>query len=297
MSQPRTATVVVTTKNRKDELRTCLQSVIAQSAAPEVLVMDDASSDGTAAMVRAEFPGVRLVLHDRSEGYIRRRNQAARLAHGDVIVSLDDDAVFSAAGIIAQTMADFDGERIGAVAMPYIDVNRDARVNQVAPDARETYVTGTFIGTAHAVRREVFLALGGYREPLFHQGEESDFCIRLIAAGYFVRLGSAAPIHHFESPRRDFRRMDHFGPRNAILFAWQNVPMPQLLLHWPATAARVLGHTWQPQRLAARAAGLAAGFVECFRQERSPVSPAAYRLMRRLRTHQPPLMLRDVTGG
>ena len=85
-----------------------------------------------------------------------------------------------------------------------------AVVRQRAPDPSAVWVTDRFIGTAHAVRRDVFLACGGYREFLVHQGEEGDFCIRMLAGGHHVRLGNSDPIHHFESPRRDFRRMDYY---------------------------------------------------------------------------------------
>jgi glycosyltransferase involved in cell wall biosynthesis len=90
------ATVVVTTRNRKDDLRVCLASVQRQSVPVETIVIDDASTDGTAEMVRDEFPNARFVSHREMQGYIRGRNEAARLATGDVIVSLDDDAAFSA---------------------------------------------------------------------------------------------------------------------------------------------------------------------------------------------------------
>ena len=60
-----------------------------------------------------------------------------------------------------------------------------------------------------------------------HQGEESDLCIRMLAAGYVVRLGSSDPIHHFESPKRSFSRMDHFGSakRRTVCLAERAVPV------------------------------------------------------------------------
>jgi GT2 family glycosyltransferase len=288
------ATVVVTTRNRKDDLRTCLQSCVRQTVRPEIIVVDDASDDGTPAMVRAEFPEARLVIHERMHGYIRGRNEAARLAAGRVIVSLDDDAAFSSDTIVAETLAGFDHDRVAAVAIPYIDVNREPVVRQAAPDRQSSYVIESFIGTAHAIRRDIFLQLGGYREELFHQGEESDLCVRLLAAGYVVRLGSGEPIHHFESPRRDFRRMDHYGPRNAILFAWQNVPFPAVLVQIPATIAGVLALTLQPSRLLTRTRGVLAGLASCLREERAPVPTMVYRLWRRMRKAPSPLRLADV---
>lgn len=291
-----TATVVVTTRNRKDDLRKCLASVRTQTARAEIIVIDDASDDGSADMVRSEFPEARLVVHERMRGYIRGRNEAARLATGDVIVSLDDDAAFSSDDIIASALAGFDDARVAAVAIPYIDVNREPTIRQAAPDAQTAYVVESFIGTAHAIRRELFLRAGGYREELFHQGEESDLCLRLLAQGYVVRLGSGRPIHHYESPRRDFRRMDHYGPRNAILFAWQNVPFPAALIQIPATVGGVLALTLAPARLATRVGGVIDGLMSCVKCDRRPVSASAYRLFKRMRKSSAPLRLSDVAG-
>lgn len=282
-----TATVVIVTKNRCDELRVAVASAVSQSPPVEVLVIDDGSTDGTAGRIRAEFPTARVIRHDESRGYIVRRNEAAHAAEGDVLFSLDDDAAFSTPRVVEQTLREFPGGPIGAVAIPYADVNQGPTIHQLAPDGGSVFVTDTYIGTSHAVQKDLFLRLGGYREHLFHQGEEADFCIRLLAAGFVVRVGSADPIHHFESPKRDFRRMDHYGPRNAVLFAWQNVPFPYLLVHLPMTVLRVLLWTGRPARLVTRVGGLLDGLRQCLRHERRPVPARAYRLMRRLRRSDP----------
>ena len=223
------ASIVITTKNRKDELRSAINSALQQTGDAEIIVIDDGSTDGTSNMVKSEFPEVRLVRCETSSGYIAQRNRGAELANGDVIFSIDDDAVFSSPQTMRQTLQSFDHPRIGAVAIPYIEPTKSCQLHQMAPESTGTYITNDFIGTAHAVRKDIFLALGGYRRYLIHQGEEQDFCIRMLDAGYFVRLGDADPILHFDSPRRDFRRMDYYGARNAIYFLYQNAPASLLI--------------------------------------------------------------------
>ena len=231
------ATVVITTRNRKDSLRTALQSIATQTVQPEVLVIDDASTDGTAEMIRSEFPSVRVDSASQAQGYIVQRNRAAHLASGDIIFSIDDDAVFSTPNVIEQTLAEFDNDRVGAVAIPFINVNKENILQQRAPGDKGIFACHSYIGTAHAIRRDLFIKLGGYREYLFHQGEEQDCCMRMLEAGRIVRMGRADPIHHFESPRRDFRRMDLYGQRNLILYVWYNVPWPYFPGHLIATSA------------------------------------------------------------
>ncbi len=187
------------------------------------------------------------------------------MAIGDIIFSIDDDALFASPHTVAQTLAEFDHVRVGAVAIPYVEPNKSTVVHQHAPSKESIFVTDSFIGTAHAVRKDLFLRLGGYREVLVHQGEEMDLCIRMLEAGYVVRLGSANPIHHMESPRRDFGRMDYYGRRNDILFTWHNVPMPYFPIHLLGTTVNGLASAIRARRLDNMLQGMARGYVDCFR--------------------------------
>jgi glycosyltransferase involved in cell wall biosynthesis len=280
------ATILFTTKNRRDELRKALASALTQTGARcEVLVIDDGSTDATAQMCAQEFPSVRVIRHEQSAGYIVRRNEGAREARSPVVFSVDDDATFSDPSTVAHTLRELAHPRVGAVAIPYIDVLKTPDVHQRAPDEQGVWIASEYRGTAHALRRDLFLALGGYRENLIHQCEEGDYCYRLLDAGYVTRRGTAAPIHHFESPKRDLTRQMTFSTRNNLLLAWHNVPMPRFLIHAPGTIFNTL-------RAAARAGyfrtalrGTLWGLKDCATgaAPRQPVSPAAYRLYRRLR--------------
>jgi glycosyltransferase involved in cell wall biosynthesis len=260
-----------------------------QDGRPRVLVIDDGSTDGTSDMMRREFPEAQLERVEQSRGYIVQRNRGAALAHTPLIVSIDDDAVFSTPRVVSQTIAEFQDPRIGAVAIPFINVNQDKIVRQLAPDERGIYVTASYTGTAHALRRELFLDLGGYREFLFHQGEEEDYCIRMLAAGYVVRLGRADPIHHFESLKRDLRRMDLYGRRNNVLFVWCNVPLVNLPTRLLGTTANGIRLGIRVRRLLRMIYGLAIGYAAIFRYwgERHPVRRSSYRLDRMIRKSQP----------
>ena len=283
------ATVVITTKNRKDDLRKAIESALGQSCPTEVLVVDDASTDGTASMVEKEFPDVRLEVAETSQGYIAQRNRAARLASFAYIFSIDDDAAFSTREVVEQTLSEFEDPRIGAIAIPYVEPRKSADVHQRAPQAQGVFVTNDFIGTAHALRRDLFLDLGGYRECLVHQGEEGDYCLRMLNAGFVTRLGNADAIHHFESPLRDLSRMDFHGRRNDVLFAWHNVPMPYLPVHLAATTVNGLLAGMRVRRPGRMLRGTLRGYADCLRRwnARDPVRREIYRLNRRLKKGGP----------
>jgi GT2 family glycosyltransferase len=277
--------VVITSKNRKADLAVAVESALAQTAKPEVLVIDDGSTDGTSDMLRERFPSVRVDRSEVSRGLIVQRNRAATLASTDIIFSIDDDAAFVSPRTVEQTLAEFDSPRVGGVAIPFIDIRRSPEILQRAPDESGAFAVYSYIGTAHALRRELFLKLNGYREYLFHQGEEQDLCIRMLEAGYVIRAGRADPIHHFESPLRDFRRRDLFGRRNDVLFLWYNAPLGSLPLHLAATTFKGIRFGFQCGRPLRMIHGLLKGYAAIAGQltQRRPVKPDTFRLFRMMK--------------
>jgi glycosyltransferase involved in cell wall biosynthesis len=279
------ATVLITTKNRKEDLAKAVASALEQTARPEVLIIDDGSTDGTAQLITKEFPAVRLHREEQSQGLIVQRNRGAGLVHAPIVFSIDDDAVFSSPTVIEQTLREFDHPRIGAVAIPFMNVNSGPVVHQRAPQAEGIYATYAYIGTAHAIRRDLFLGLGGYRERLVHQSEEEDYCVRMLNAGYITRCGTADPIHHFESPHRSWKRMDYYGARNKVMYAWNNVPFPFFPMHLAVTTFMTSIYARHPARCLTRVRGVLAAYALCCRgqSDRRPVTPSVYRLSRELK--------------
>jgi glycosyltransferase involved in cell wall biosynthesis len=283
------ASVVIVTKNRKDHLRRAIRSALEQTEPIEILVLDDGSTDGTSDMVRLEFRQARLIRTPTSLGCVAQRNRAAALCSGEVILSIDDDAEFSNPRIVEQVLTGFCHPRVAAIAIPYVEPRKSGRKYQHAPSADTIWVTDSFRGTSHALRRDVFLRLGGYREQIIHQGEEMDFCIRLLNDGFVVRLGFGDTILHHDAPQRDWGRAAFFGRKNDVLFAWRNVPMPYLPAHLVGTTINGLIFAFRMKRSAVMIAGVLSGYSEMFRNWHwhRPVSPNAYRLFRLLKKRGP----------
>lgn len=284
------ATVVITTKNRKEELGRTLDSCVRQHAEIEVLVIDDGSTDETDQFVRAKYPGITIVRSEEPRGLIVQRNAAAKLARANILISIDDDAEFSSPDIVSRIVSQFDESgRIAAVAIPFINVRIDSKVQQSPPTPSGVWITNEFIGTAYAIRKDVFLAAGGFREFLFHQGEEGDLCIRLLDRGLFVRCGNSEPILHYLSPNRSWDRVNIFGQRNLILFAWFNVPLLTLGAH--VIGSVINGLRWGVRHggVRGRLRGTLLGFRDLFNSAvtRKPVRLRTYRLYRRLKKRGP----------
>ena len=109
--------------------------------------------------------------------------------------------------------------------------------------------------------------------------------LRMLDAGFIVRIGNGDMIHHFESPRRDFRRMDCYGRRNDILFAWYNVPWVDFPVHLLGTSVVGMRLGFQRGRPWRMAVGLCMGYSSIFHElwKRKAVSRQTYRLHQRLK--------------
>jgi glycosyltransferase involved in cell wall biosynthesis len=276
-------TVVVVTRNRREELRRALASVTSQSVGCELIVVDDGSTDGTSKFVRSAFPAARLFTCEGRAGPAARRTFAVEQARGEFVLFLDDDAWFRSSDTLAEVVEGFReaGPEIGAVALPAVD----DRVH-LQRERGVVRVTGVFRGAAVAIRRSAFLEAGGYRALFCAHGEERDLALRLLERGYFVRAGwLSTPVGHRPSPlTRDVRERDLLGRRNDVLIGWLDVPWPSL----PGYLARMLGHALVlsvgTRRPGSMARGLVEGVRTCrrCRQLRDPVARSTYRLSRGL---------------
>ena len=278
-------TVLITTKNRRDELRKALLSTFSQDIACQVLVLDDGSTDGTADMVRSDFPQVQLHREEQSLGVIRARNKGIALATTDVVVVIDDDCIFSSPTCLRQAMRDLDQPRVGVVTMPLINANYSPRILGKAPDETGVWIAAQFQGGANAVKRAAFLAAGGMRGEFNRQCEETDLTLRLMNAGLYTRLGNGEPVLHYESPVRDRSRIIYFQTRNNLLICTYDVPLVALPVHLCATTFNVVRAGFAEGYYLATLRGLAAAVKETLLHlgRRRAVSLATYRLFRRLR--------------
>ena len=283
VTTPYEATVVITTINRKDDLRRSIRSAMEQIPPVEIVVICDGSPKEIIDMVSAEFPGIRLFHTSETMGISVQRNWGAQLATAPIIFSIDDDAAFTSSDTVSRTLKAFENPLVGAVFLPFIDVFRDKEHGTNVPeDHDDIYVAYAFVGTAYALRKELFLRLGGV-------WEEDDYCARLLDAGYVIRCGDTDPVHHFVSPIRSWERIAFLGARNAILYTYMNVPRPYLMLHLMGTSMMNVISGIRKKTLLTTLKGLATGYRDCISAnvERRPVSRNTYRLIRRLRKQGP----------
>ncbi len=200
-TQPPLVTIEIVTWNRKDELFRCLESALAQTHPHcEIVVVDNASTDGTSDMVTREFPTVRLVHADRNLGCPSARNLGFAHCRGQYIYMLDDDGWLERDAVeLAVRRAEADPS-IGVV-MSRIHEFEAGRIVGLRPERMDQSVfLSVFSGGCSLLRREVLEKVGAFPDDFFRQAEESDLALRMLDAGYFCCLEPASVMYHAPSP-------------------------------------------------------------------------------------------------
>ncbi|MBP7530031.1 MAG: glycosyltransferase family 2 protein [Syntrophorhabdaceae bacterium] len=220
---PTVLSIVIITKDTRELLEGLLGSIARdaslRSFGTEIIIIDNASTDGTADLVKGSFPRAGYVRNDRNRGFAASVNQAAGLARGKYILLLNSDTLLiegevakmiAAAGQIADLAVmgpqlvyeDLSVQR-SVAAIPGLAAELlpgSHRVNHSGPDSGR----GTFrdveslIGAAIMIRKEAFDDLNGFDERFFFFLEETDFCLRARLKGFKVVFLPEARIVHFQ---------------------------------------------------------------------------------------------------
>lgn len=248
---------MIATRNRVSELVKTLHSCLAQSwPAKEILVVDDASADDTAATVRALFPQVNLVRWEHNRGSIAARNDILRRARGQYILGLDDDSRFIDATACEQVVKRLEAEPdLGILSFQAIGPEHPERLTEAGRLRGEWHVS-SFAACGVALRRSL-LEKTGYLEPLFyHMYEEPDLCLRAWDAGYRVlQWNDIVVFHEFSAQNRNVQANHRRQARNEALSTWLRCPwhlvVPLTLLRFASQAryAATRGWLWREPRV------------------------------------------------
>jgi GT2 family glycosyltransferase len=202
---------VVVTYNSARWYRNCLRSLLADAPAPAAtIVIDNASTDGTANGIAAEFPDVRLVRHPAnlgaSTGWNRGVEEALALDATHVLLLNPDTIICKGLcrGLLEMQQAHPDYGVLGPVQYDYDGTEPDPFFAKMYPtEEREglpdPFETETVIGAAMLVARKVFTTIGGFDPTYFVYGEEDDFCRRARYHGFRVGITRRAAVRHWHT--------------------------------------------------------------------------------------------------
>lgn len=234
--------VIIVTYNPGVILAQCLVSVIKSQIDLEVVVVDNASTDGTPELVRQNFSRVHLITNQENKGFAGANNQGLATTNGqyrlllnpDVIV---DDQAFAQmisfmeahpeVGIVGPCTFDEHDKVAVTARTPYRPLNilwQYVGLDWVFPNhvygvyrracetATEPFEVGWVQGSCLMLRDKVYQKIGGLDEGFFLFCEEPDFCDRAFKAGWKTYFLPSARIHHLESSsvsRYPLRKLHH----------------------------------------------------------------------------------------
>jgi len=218
--------VVIVSHNTRGALLACLRSLAANARLPlEIVIVDNASADGSLEAVRAVHPSVHVLANATNEGFAHGANQGLRASHAPFVLFLNSDAEItpgSLEALIARARAGDDigivgprlrdGEGVievstGPVLTPFAEWLQRRLVRGVARrrpralreaeklharEAEPAWVSGACL----LARREALDAVGGFDEGFFLYEEDADLCLRVRAARWRIVFSPAAEVLH-----------------------------------------------------------------------------------------------------
>jgi len=231
--------VILVTMNRKDMLKKCLESLFLQNFIDyEVIIVDNASTDGTGEMVQCLFPDVLYVCLNANLGPPGGRNFGVRMASGEICVFIDDDARFNDHNALEKIDAYFDADQeLGGLAFRIIRPQDGIEEYKSIPRVdkkiiNEDYECSYFCGAGFALRHHIFSETGMFWEDLFFIGEELELSYRLIEKNYKIVRSYSIPVIHYETPQaRVPGKWIFYGARNRLWIALRNLPWRYAVSH------------------------------------------------------------------
>jgi GT2 family glycosyltransferase len=274
VTPPPTVALALICHDRPDDLRTAIDSA---PGFDEVLVLDMASEPPL-----TPVDGVTMLRSDENRGVTAGRNQLVRAAGSDIVVFLDDDAVFRSSEPVVTVRQRFAADSALAVV-----AFRIVRASGEAPSLEYPFrgrsheddvarPCAYFLGGAAAVRRAAFDAVGGFDDRYLYSTEEVDLSFALERAGWTLVYDPSVVVEHRPSSRgRGLApRTPALRLQNRLMLVRRHLPWPIAVVHVTAWAGRTLLEALRAHALRPWARAWREGFRAPVRRE-----PLSYSLL------------------
>lgn len=229
--------ISIVTYNTKDLLRNCLQSILdsRNTLDYQVCVVDNTSSDGTPAMVRKEFPQVRLIVNEENKGFGKGNNQVMKDSGARYILILNPDIVVSAEALEKMVKYMDENQEVEILGCKLLNPDRSVQtscrrypnimvllfrvlgLSRIFPDANilrrfmmldwdhsKNIDVDWVIGSGMMIRNEALRQSGLFDEGYFMYYEDVDLCLRIWHAGKVRYFAEAEMVHHHRQQSHGF---------------------------------------------------------------------------------------------
>jgi len=232
---PRISAVILT-HNRAEEALATVAHMRALPEQPRLVVVDNASGDGTAERIAARFPDVAVIRLPRNIG-AAARNTGVREIDTPYVAFCDDDTRWMP-GSLAHACGLLDAWPGIAVLTAHVVVGEERRDDPACAlmDASPLPSHGLpgkavlgFLAGACVFRRDRFLESGGYEPRFLIGGEEALLAIDIVARGHVILYTRALMVQHHPSTHRNVAQRQRHTVRNALWVAWLRRPLSSAL--------------------------------------------------------------------
>ncbi|MFC1568360.1 glycosyltransferase family 2 protein [Candidatus Margulisiibacteriota bacterium] len=207
--------IIILNMNNRPLLEKCLTSIYQQTQriSLEVIVVDNASSDGSQEMVESRFPQVKLIANQKNLGFSKANNQGLKVFNARYAMLLNDDTEVKP-GALDKLVEFMDKHpEVGACGPKLLNADGSLQrqgglLSRRFWRSRKPVPVDFVIGAALLVRKEVIDEVGTMDENLFFYNDDLDWCLSIREAGWPVYFVPEAGIMHYGgySSRRTFKR-------------------------------------------------------------------------------------------
>ena len=235
--------IIIINFNVKEFLEQALLSIqkATRDIETEIFVVDNASQDGSVALIREKFPEVQLIVNTKNVGFAAANNQALKLARGRFIALVNNDTIVQEdtfkqlfnflenhpeAGMVGCKILNPDGTLQLAcrrsAPSPWVAFTKVTGFSKLFPGSRlfgrynltyldpdESYEVEAISGSFMLIRRQTFEDVGYLDDTFFMYGEDLDWCHRIREAGWKIYYVSDTAIIHFKGESSKSSGFDH----------------------------------------------------------------------------------------
>lgn len=230
--------IIIVNYNVKEFLQNLLHSIekASQHLTKEIIIVDNASDDGSVEFIQEKFPQVRLIINNKNLGFGKANNIGLKEAKGNFILLINPDTLVAEdtfdkminffknqpqVGLAGCKILNPDGTlqlacrrsfpgpwtsftKVTGLSALFPKSKIFAKYNLTYLDENQTYEVDAISGSFMMMRKEVYEMIGGFDEQFFMYGEDLDFCYRVQKSGYKVFYVHSTQIIHYkgESTKR-----------------------------------------------------------------------------------------------
>jgi len=212
-----TVSIIIINYNGRYFLKNCLKSLNEISYPRdkvEIILVDNASTDGSVEYVKRNFPQVRVLRLNRNFGFTGGANRGASIARGEYLLFLNNDTIVDKNWLLELITAILTDDRIAICGSRVLSMRNHSDIGSIGflnmvggalllphhkgLEGKMYHFVGSIHGASILIKKKVFSELSGFEDDYFMYSDEVDLCHRAWLYGYYVAYCPRSIVYHYE---------------------------------------------------------------------------------------------------